>query len=200
MFSDLYLGEVAMIATQINSEKIENIVQALNEVRARGGRVFVLGLGGSAANASHMVNDLRKLCHIEAYAPTDNVSELTARVNDSKNGWDLMFSYWLQDSNLDANDLVFILSVGGGSLYSEVSLPLVYALKTAAMRGARVTAIVGRDDGYVVTDVPDQSTVLVVPAMSVQPKRVTPHSEEFQAVIWHCLVSHPALQTEQTKW
>ncbi len=186
-----YLKEVAAIATAIPSQQVEDLAQALTELRERGGRLFFLGVGGGAANCSHAVNDFRKLCGIEAYSPVDNVSELSARANDE--GWETVFAAWLETSRLGPNDAVFVMSVGGGA--PNVSLNLVRALDYAKAKEARIFGIVGRDGGHTrkVGDV-----VINVPCPEAA--RVTPHTEAFQAVIWHCLVSHPALQQKATKW
>ncbi|MEX1206188.1 MAG: SIS domain-containing protein [Dongiaceae bacterium] len=191
--SEQYFAEVREIAGMLDLDVIERMGQELAELRERGGRLFVLGVGGSAANSSHAVNDFRKLCGIEAYAPTDNVAELTARTNDE--GWDTVFAAWLRTSKANGNDAVLVLSVGGGSAERNVSANLVAALKEAKTRNLRILGVVGRDGGYTkqVGDV-----VVVVP--TVDAGRVTPHTEAFQAVIWHCLVSHPALQQQSTKW
>jgi len=188
-----YLAEVRSIADRIPVETIEALATEFARLRERDGRLFLLGVGGSAGNCSHAVNDFRKLCGIEAYAPTDNVSELTARTNDE--GWHTVFSEWLKVSRAQAKDAVLVLSVGGGNLEQNVSPNLVAALKEAKARGMKVFGIVGRDGGYTkhVGDV-----VVVVPTVAAD--RVTPHTEAFQAVIWHCLVSHPKLQTMATKW
>jgi len=191
--TDRYFAEVQQIARMLDLDVIERMGQELAELRERGGRLFVLGVGGGAANSSHAVNDFRKLCGIEAYAPTDNVAELTARTNDE--GWDTVFAAWLRTSKANDNDAVLVFSVGGGSAERNVSANLVAALKEAKARNLRVLGVVGRDGGYTkqVGDV-----VVVVP--TVDAGRVTQHTEAFQAVIWHCLVSHPALQQQSTKW
>jgi len=188
-----YMDEVAQIAASLPSDRIDDLAEALKSVREKQGRLFLLGVGGSAANCSHAANDFRKLCGIEAYAPTDNVSELTARINDE--GWESAFSGWLEVSRLAGSDAVFVMSVGGGDLERNVSPNLVQALDLAKDRGAAIFGIVGRDGGYA-AKVGD--LVIVVP--TVDPERVTPHTEAFQAVVWHCLVSHPALQVNATKW
>lgn len=188
-----YLGEVGIIAGAIPPHEVEALVEELVQLRARGGRLFLLGVGGSAANCSHAVNDFRKLCAIEAYAPTDNVSELTARTNDE--GWHTVFAEWLKVSRAEAKDAVFVLSVGGGDLERNVSPNLVAALQEAKARRMTVLGIVGRDGGYT-KKVGDR--VVVVPTVS--DARITPHTEAFQAVVWHCLVSHPSLQVKPTKW
>jgi D-sedoheptulose 7-phosphate isomerase len=191
--SDIYLKEVADLAALIPADTVESMCDELVGLRQREGRLFVLGVGGSAGNCSHAVNDFRKLCGIEAYAPTDNVSELTARTNDE--GWHTVFSEWLKVSRANAKDAVLVLSVGGGNLERNVSPNLVAALKEAKARGMTVLGIVGRDGGYT-REVGD--VVVVVP--TIADARVTPHAEAFQAVIWHCLVSNPKLQVAATKW
>jgi D-sedoheptulose 7-phosphate isomerase len=192
-FTRKYFEEVAEIARRLDFSAVERLVDLLAQVRARGGRTFVLGVGGSAANAAHAVNDFRKLCDIEAYAPTDNVSELTARTNDE--GWPTVFSAWLRTSRANARDAVLVLSVGGGDRDRNVSPNLVEALDEAKSRGLTILGIVGRDGGYTAKLA---DAVVMVPV--VDPSRVTPHSEAFQAVVWHCLVSHPKLKVNQTKW
>lgn len=192
-FSTDYLSEATRIISQLDAGAIEKSVQRLAEVRARGGRLFFLGVGGSAANASHAVNDFRKIAGFEAYAPTDNVSELTARVNDES--WESVFVNWLKGSRLNKNDGVVVLSVGGGDLERNVSPNLVRAVQFARETGATVVGIVGRDGGYT-AKVADAAVVVPV----VNPTHVTPHSEAFQAVIWHLFVSHPTLKAAQTKW
>jgi len=192
-FVEQYLAEAAEVIRQLDVASIEKAVHFLCEARARGGRLFILGVGGSAANASHAVNDFRKIAAMEAYAPTDNVSELTARTNDE--GWASVFEGWLRVSRLTAGDLVLVLSVGGGNLEKNVSPNLVAALRYAKAVGARVVGIVGRDGGYT-AQVAD--ACVIIP--TVNPSHTTPHSEAFQAVIWHLLVSHPDLKRAQTKW
>jgi len=192
-FSEKHLNETIEITKQINSEVVETIVELLSDVKATGGRLFVLGVGGSAANASHAVNDFRKLAGIEAYAPTDNVAEITARTNDE--GWGGVFSGWLKVSKFNSKDCLFILSVGGGDKIKNVSPNLIEAIDLAKEVGARVTGIVGRDGGYTAINA---NVCLIVP--TVNPDTVTPHAESFQAVIWHLLVSHPKLKTNSTKW
>ena len=192
-FTREYLAEVGQILLQLDADAIERVVPLLAETRARGGRLFILGVGGSAANASHAVNDFRKLAHLEAYAPTDNVSELTARTNDE--GWASVFEGWLRVSRVGADDIVLVLSVGGGDAEKNISPNLVAALQYAKHVGARVIGIVGRDGGYT-AQVAD--TCVIVP--TVNSAHVTPHTEAFQVVIWHLLVSHPQLKAEQTKW
>ncbi len=192
-FTEQYLAEVQDIAGRLAAGQIEGVVRLLVETRERGGRLFVLGVGGSAANASHAVNDFRKLTGIEAYAPTDNVSELTARTNDD--GWRSVFEEWLKVSRLREGDAVLVLSVGGGDAERNVSPNLVAALDYAQAVGARIAGIVGRDGGHTARLA---DACVVVPA--VNPAHVTPHSEAFQAVIWHLIVSHPALKCAPTKW
>ena len=193
LHTKIYFDEVVRVAEQIDIELIEKMALELKDLRDRGGRLFFLGVGGSAGNCSHAVNDFRKLCGIEAYAPVDNVSELTARTNDE--GWETVFAGWLKVSNAKANDAVFVLSVGGGNLERNVSPNIVMALKFAKERGLKIFGVVGRDGGYT-KQVGD--CVVVVP--TVDDSRVTPHAEAFQGVVWHCLVSNPVLQQMSTKW
>ena len=188
-----HLDEVARIITAIDVAAIERMVGLLADLRDRGGRLFFLGVGGSAANCSHAVNDFRKIAGFEAYTPVDNVSELTARTNDE--GWASVFSTWLKGSRLGADDMLFVLSVGGGSLEHNISPNLVVALNDARHVGARIVGIVGRDGGYT-AQVAD--ACIVVPTVNAD--NVTPHTEAFQAIIWHLLISHPALKTADTKW
>src|SRR6516164_10752497 len=192
-FASLFLAEVEQVARQLDVPSIERMASRLASVRERSGRVFILGVGGSAANASHAVNDFRKLAGIEAYAPTDNVSELTARTNDD--GWQSVFAEWLKGSRLNEKDAILVLSVGGGSLEKNVSPNLVSALQLAKERGSAILGIVGRDGGYTaqVADV-----AIVIP--TVNPANVTPHTEAFQAVVWHLWISHPILKLAETKW
>ena len=192
-FSSRHLQETIEISRAINPEVVEKIVDLLADVKKSDGRLFVLGVGGSAANASHAVNDFRKLAGIETYAPTDNVAELTARTNDE--GWDTIFSGWLKVSKLTSKDCLFILSVGGGNKEKNVSPNLIEAIDLAKEVGARVTGIVGRDGGYTALKA---DVCLVIP--TVNPDVVTPHSESFQTVIWHLMVSHPKLKSNPTKW
>jgi D-sedoheptulose 7-phosphate isomerase len=188
-----YLREVEETARRLPADQIEMLCEELLQLRARQGRLFILGVGGSAGNAGHAVNDFRKLCGIEAYAPTDNVSELTARTNDE--GWHTVFSAWLGVSRANAADAILVFSVGGGDREKNVSPNLVAAVEEAKRRGMRVLGIVGRDGGYT-----KQAGDVVVVIPTVESARVTPHAEAFQAVVWHCLVSHPKLQTTSTKW
>ncbi len=192
-FSEQYLAEAADVAAKLDPLAIEAMVALVARVRDHGGRLFVLGVGGGAGNATHAVNDFRKICGIEAYAPTDNVSELTARVNDD--GWETSFSRWLEVSRLGPNDLVLVLSVGGGHLEKNVSPNLVRALELAKRVGAAVAGIVGRDGGFT-AKVAD--ACVVVPTVNEQ--MVTPHTEAFQAVVWHLMVSHPTLLKNAMKW
>ena len=192
-YSVQHLKETAEIVARINPVDCEKCVAELRGVRDRGGRLFILGVGGSAANASHAVNDFRKIAGIECYAPTDNVSELTARTNDE--GWASVFAEWLRGSRLNAKDALLILSVGGGNPEKNVSPNLVAALQLAKQVGARVIGLVGRDGGHT-AQVAD--ACVIVP--TVNPNNVTPHSEAFQAVLWHLFVSHPDLKVNQTKW
>ena len=193
MYVRQHLDEAARVLASIDSTEIEKMVDLLVDLRARGGRLFLLGVGGSAANCSHAVNDFRKIAGIEAYTPVDNVSELTARTNDE--GWESVFAAWLQGSRLQQSDMLFVLSVGGGSVERNISPNLVLALKYAKAIGAQVVGIVGRDGGYT-AQVAD--ACVLIP--TVNPDTVTPHVEAFQAVVWHLLVSHPALKMVQTKW
>jgi D-sedoheptulose 7-phosphate isomerase len=192
-FTQQFLEEVSEVVKKIDPPAVDRLVALVARTRAAGGRLFVLGVGGSAGNASHAVNDFRKITGIEAYAPTDNVSELTARTNDE--GWSTVFERWLRVSHLRADDMLLIFSVGGGNLEKQVSPNLVEALKYARTVGAKVGGIVGRDGGYT-AQVADACVLIPV----VNPAHITPHSEAFQAVIWHLLVSHPDLKQEQTKW
>ena len=192
-FARNFLAEASEIAAKLDVAAIEKAAELLAATRSAGGRLFVLGVGGSAANASHSVNDFRKIAGIEAYAPTDNVSELTARANDE--GWSSIFDAWLRTSRLRSHDLLLILSVGGGNVEQNVSPNLVAALKYAKSVGAKIIGIVGRDGGYTAT-VAD--ACILIP--TVNPAHVTPHTEAFQAVVWHLLVSHPAVKLQATKW
>lgn len=193
MHAQTYFQEVVKVAQTIDLAAVERLATELAALRERGGRLFFLGVGGSAGNCSHAVNDFRKLCGIESYAPTDNVSELTARTNDE--GWDTVFAAWLKTSRANGKDAVFVFSVGGGDLAKNVSPNIVAGLKEAKLRGLKIFGVVGRDGGYT-KQVGD--CVIVVP--TVDAGRVTPHTEAFQAVVWHCLVSHPVLQQVATKW
>ena len=192
-FLSRYFSESAEIARTLDQSKVEQMVEILFTTREKGGRLFILGVGGSAGNAGHAVNDFRKICGIETYAPTDNVSELTARTNDE--GWDTSFSEWLRGSRVREDDVVLVFSVGGGNLEKNVSTNIVKAVVLAKKVGAKVIGVVGRDGGYT-AQVGD--AVAIVPTMS--PDLVTPHSEAFQAVVWHGIVSHPRLKQIVTKW
>ena len=189
----LYLEEVCEVARRLPVETIEKLCEELVQLRDRGGRLFIVGVGGSAGNCGHAVNDFRKLCGIEAYAPTDNVSELTARTNDE--GWETVFSEWLKVSRAGTKDALLVFSVGGGNLEKNVSPNIVAAVRDAKKAGMRVLGIVGRDGGYT-----QQQGDVVVVVPTIEASRVTPHAEAFQAVVWHCLVSHPRLQKNSTKW
>jgi len=192
-FTQQFLEEAGQILQKIDTQAVDRLVALLAATRAAGGRLFILGVGGSAGNASHAVNDFRKITGIEAYAPTDNVSELTARTNDE--GWSTVFERWLRVSRLRTDDMVLVFSVGGGNLEKQVSPNLVEALKYARSVGAKIGGIVGRDGGYT-AQVADACVLIPV----VNAAHITPHSEAFQAVVWHLLVSHPDLKQEQTKW
>jgi len=192
-YSVQHLKETSEIVSKINPDDCEKCVAELCATRERGGRLFILGVGGSAANASHAVNDFRKIASLECYAPTDNVSELTARTNDE--GWASVFVEWLRGSRLTDKDALLVLSVGGGNLEKNVSPNLVTALQLAKQVGARVIGLVGKDGGYT-AKVADACVVVPV----VNPNNITPHSEAFQAVLWHLFVSHPSLKAAQTKW
>src|SRR6266550_4451935 len=188
-----YIQETIKILESIDQSKIQSTLDLLIQLRARGGRLFIIGVGGGAGHASHAVNDFRKIAGIEAYTPTDNVSELTARINDD--GWETTFANWLQTSRLSDNDMILVFSVGGGDLTRNISPNLVRALEYGRQVGASVCGIVGRDGGYT-AQVAD--ACVVIP--TVNPETVTPHTEAFQAVVWHLLVSHPALQQAPMKW
>ena len=192
-YSKKHLKEVSEILDKIDDQIIEKMTNVIFETKNNGGSFFFLGCGGSAGNASHAVNDFRKIVGVESYAPTDNVSELTARTNDE--GWDTVFSEWLKISKLNEKDTLFILSVGGGNLEKNISPNLVKAISLAKEKGSKVVGIVGRDGGYTAQT---GDAVLIIP--TVNSETITPHSEAFQAVIWHLLVSHPKLKSKQTKW
>jgi D-sedoheptulose 7-phosphate isomerase len=192
-YAEQHMKEAAEIIQKMDLAAIEKMADLLATVKAEGGRIFFLGVGGSAGNCSHAVNDFRKIVGIECYAPTDNVSELTARTNDD--GWASVFVEWLKVSKLVAKDALFIFSVGGGNLEKNISPNLVEAIKLAKTVGAKVTGVVGRDGGYTA-----QAADACVIIPTVNPDTITPHSEAFQAVVWHLLVSHPKLKVNQTKW
>ena len=192
-FSKKYLQECIEICNAINPDEIEDMANLINSVRSESGRIFFLGVGGGAGHASHAVNDFRKICNIESYTPTDNVSELTARVNDD--GWDTCYVNWLKGSNISSRDLVFVFSVGGGNLEKNISVNILKSLQLAKKVGSKICGVVGRDGGYTkqVADV-----CIVVP--NVNDQNVTPHTEAFQAVVWHLLVAHPLLLANEMKW
>lgn len=192
-YTERHLAEANQIITALNVAEIERLAQLLAELRSSHGRLFFLGVGGSAANCSHAVNDFRKIAGIEAYAPTDNVSELTARTNDE--GWETVFIEWLKTSRLRSDDMLFVFSVGGGNVERNISPNLVLALQYAKAVGAKVVGVVGRDGGYTAR-VAD--ACIIIPTVNAE--TVTPHSEAFQAVIWHLLVSHPSVKKANTKW
>jgi D-sedoheptulose 7-phosphate isomerase len=193
-FTSDFLGCVKRVAENIDIVTIERMAEALAGLRARNGRLFFLGVGGSAGNCSHAVNDFRKICGIEAYAPTDNVSELTARTNDD--GWETVFANWLKGSRLRKEDGLFIFSVGGGNLEMNISANLVHALNLAKEVGCSVFGVVGKDGGYTARTAPD--TVVVIPTVNDQ--WITPMTEAWHAMVWHLLVSHPAMKLQETKW
>ncbi|HEY1501399.1 MAG TPA: sugar isomerase [Acidobacteriaceae bacterium] len=192
-YTAAYLSEVGILAARLDAGIIDRMIQVLLEVRAQAGRVFFLGVGGGAGHAGHAVNDFRKIAGIECYAPTDNVSELTARINDD--GWESCYANWLRGSHLSARDAVFVFSVGGGSQERHISMNLVASLTLARQVGARILGVVGRDGGYT-AEVAD--ACLIIPILSTE--TITPHTEEFQAVIWHLIVSHPLLRSNEMKW
>jgi D-sedoheptulose 7-phosphate isomerase len=193
MHATAYMKHAAVICETLDVSKIEQMVDALIEVRNQNGRMFILGVGGSAGNASHAVNDFRKLCGIETYSPMDNVSEISARTNDE--GWETIFEGWLKTSNLSSTDILMVFSVGGGSIENNVSVNIIKAIQLAKEVGAKTLGIVGKAEGYTVSE---GDVVVVVP--EVNPLLVTPLSEAFQSVIWHCMVSDPRLQLNSTKW
>ena len=188
-----YFQQLGLILNRIDKNQIKKLVKILIKVRNKKGRVFFLGVGGSAGNCSHAVNDFRKICEIECYAPTDNVSELTARINDD--GWESALANWLKVSNLNSSDAIFIMSVGGGNKKKNVSVNLIKAIKLAKKAGAKILGIVGRDGGYT-KKVGDN--VILIP--TIDKKLVTPYCESFHSIVWHCLVSHPLLQIKKMKW
>ena len=192
-YVDKYLAQASKITELIDKKAIKEMVEILVALRKSSGRLFILGVGGSAGNAGHAVNDFRKIVGIESYAPTDNVSELTARINDD--GWDSSFANWLKGSRINSKDCVFVFSVGGGNAEKNISNNLVLALKCAKEVGAKVIGIVGRDGGYT-AKVADAAVIIP----TVDPETVTPHTEAFQAVVWHLIVSHPMLKANQMKW
>ena len=192
-YVDLYMKEVIEISKAIDKNKIDKMINVISEVAINKGRIFFIGVGGGAGNAAHAVNDFRKIANIESYSPTDNVSELTARINDD--GWESSYAKWLQVSNLNEKDVLFIFSVGGGNLEKNISANIVESIKLAQKKNSKVIGIVGRDGGYT-AQISD--ACVIIP--TVNSNTITPHTEAFQAVIWHCLVSHPSLQENKTKW
>tara|TARA_B100000965_G_scaffold286331_1_gene244186 strand:- start:2331 stop:2927 length:597 start_codon:yes stop_codon:yes gene_type:complete len=192
-FSSEYINECIKICNLIDSDEIESIASLIDSIRENKGRIFFLGVGGGAGHASHAVNDFRKICGIESYAPTDNVSELTARVNDD--GWDTCYKNWLIGSNLSNKDMIFVFSVGGGNLEKNISVNILKSLQLAKTIGSKICGVVGRDGGFT-KEVAD--ACIVVP--TVNDKNITPHTEAFQAVIWHLLVAHPKLLANEMKW
>ena len=192
-YAERYLQEASEIIRRLDTAAIERVASLLAQIKADGGRLFFLGIGGNAANCSHAVNDFRKIAGIECYAPTDNVAELTARTNDE--GWESVFAEWLKVSRLSARDALFVMSVGGGDAARNISANLVWAIRLAKQVGARVAGVVGRDGGFTA-----QAADACVIIPTVNAERVTPHSEAFQALIWHLLVSHPLLKEKPTKW
>ena len=192
-FAQQFLEEVQQVTARLAAEEIEKLADELARIRERGGRLFILGVGGSAANASHAVNDFRKICGLECYAPTDNVSELTARTNDD--GWTTVFAEWLQGSRLRANDGLLIFSVGGGNAEKNVSPNLISAIQLARQVGASILGVVGRDGGFTAREA---TACVIIP--TVNREHITPHTEAFQAVVWHLLASHPKLKVGPTKW
>ena len=193
MFAEKFLQETKLILDNLNKKYIEQIVELLLQLRQKKGRLFFLGVGGSAANASHAVNDFRKIVGIEAYSPTDNIAELTARTNDE--GWGTVFSNWLAVSNLSVKDMLFVLSVGGGNLEKNISSNLIAALDYGKKQGSKIVAILGRDGGY---SAKLADAYVLIPTVNVD--HITPHAEAFQSVIWHLMVTHPKLKMTTTKW
>ena len=188
-----YFKDIANISNLIDKDKIQSLALSIYQTKKKGGRIFFLGVGGSAGNCSHAVNDFRKICNVESYCPSDNVSELTARINDD--GWETSFANWLKISKLNSKDSLFIMSVGGGNIKKKVSMNLVEAINYGKKKGSKILGIVGRDGGFLKKK---GNEVVLVP--TVNKNKITPHVESFQAVIWHCLVSHPLLQLNRTKW
>jgi len=192
-FSKNFFLKSIDVSKHIDTSQIEKLIQSLKKIKTNKGRLFFLGVGGSAANASHAVNDFRKLCEIECYTPTDNVAELSARINDE--GWETSYQEWLKSSNLSKKDAIFIMSVGGGNLKKKISINLIKSITFAKKRNAKVFGIVGRKDGYTF-----KNADVCIDIPNIDNKLTTPYSEGFQAIIWHCLVSHPILQENKTKW
>ena len=192
-FNKYFLNSISKICSLFDFIQIENLVNEISKIKKKKGRIFFLGVGGSAGNCSHAVNDFRKLCEIESYSPTDNVSELTARTNDE--GWKTIFVEWLKISNLNKRDAIFIFSVGGGNKEKKISENLIYAIDYAKLRNARIFSFVGKKDGYAYKN-SDISVLIPI----IDPKMITPFSESFQTILWHLLVSHPKLKKQPTKW
>jgi len=192
-YIDNYFEEVKEVASIINKSNIEHIIRDLKHVKDSGGRLFILGVGGSAANASHTVNDFRKICGIEAYTPIDNVSELTARVNDD--GWETVFEKWLETSRLNDKDGILILSVGGGNADKNISVNIIRAIDFSKRRNARIMGIVGKDGGYTAKN---STSCVIIPV--INKSNITPHSESFQSVVLHCIATHPDLKVNEMKW
>ena len=192
-FINLFFNGISQISKNIDQKSIINLVKNIKKIKDKNGRIFFLGVGGSAGNASHAVNDFRKLCDIEAYTPLDNVSELTARINDE--GWDTSLSNWLKISKLSTKDAIFVFSVGGGNLKKKISVNLIKAAQYAKKKKSKIFGIVGKKDGFIAKNA---NNVIIIP--EINPSLVTPYSEAYQAVVWHALVSHPLLQSNKTKW
>jgi D-sedoheptulose 7-phosphate isomerase len=193
MFSKKYFKDISIISSQLDTSQVDILAKSLKKIRGQKGRIFFLGIGGSAGNCSHAVNDFRKLCNIESYSPIDNVSELSARINDE--GWKSSFSNWLLVSNLNAKDCLFIMSVGGGNKKKKVSENLIEAIKLAKNRKAKIFGIVGHNGGYTA-----RNSDISIKIPKIDKNLITPYTESFQAVVWHCLVSHPLLKVNNTKW
>ncbi len=189
----IFYNDISEISKKINQKQIYKLIKSIFKIKSKKGRIFFIGVGGSAANSSHAVNDFRKLCNIEAYSPADNVSELTARINDE--GWNSSFSNWLKISNLNSKDALFVLSVGGGNIKKKVSVNIIEAIKYAKIKKAKIFGIVGRDGGYTKKQ---GDNVIVIP--NINKKNVTPYTEAYQAVIWHSIISHSILKSNLTKW
>jgi len=193
MFSKKYFKDISEISSKIETTKVDVLAKSLKKIRDQRGRIFFLGIGGSAGNCSHAVNDFRKLCNIESYAPTDNVSEFSARINDE--GWKSSFSNWLKVSNLSSKDCLFIMSVGGGNKKKKVSENLIDAIKLAKIKKAKIFGIVGYNGGY-----KGKNSDISIKIPKIDKNLITPYTESFQAIVWHCLVSHPLLKINNTKW
>ena len=193
MFSKKYFKDISEISSKLETTKVDVLAKSLKKIRDQRGRIFFLGIGGSAGNCSHAVNDFRKLCNIESYAPTDNVSELSARINDE--GWKSSFSNWLKVSNLSSKDCLFIMSVGGGNKKRKVSENLIEAIKLAKIKKAKIFGIVGYNGGYT-----GKNSDISIKIPKIDKNLITPYTESFQAIVWHCLVSHPLLKINNTKW